>query len=117
MEKTDYSIDNVIGENLKKYVENKLFDCNFIGPTHEYYSGGRCHSRVLGVLIQSIQNIGYIADIERMVKFKRPYRPNGRKRNQNGFRPDIPVVDKHDNIVGIIEYETIDASEALLCKK
>lgn len=117
MEKTDTRIDNIIRACLKGHVINGLFNRNFIGPDHEYYSGGRCHSRVLGMLVQSIQNMGYITDIERRVKFEEPYCPPGKKRNQWGFRPDITVVDECDSIVGIIEYETIDATEELFCKK
>ncbi|MBM3236881.1 hypothetical protein FJZ31_11375 [Candidatus Poribacteria bacterium] len=118
MEKTDNRIDDVIRVCLERHVIDGLFNDKFIGPDLEYYSGGRCHSRVLGMLVQSIQNMGYITDIERRVKFAKPYRPSEKKRNQEGFRPDITVVDKHDDsIVGIIEYETIDATEALFDKK
>jgi len=117
MEKTDNRIDNVIRGCFRSHVINGLFNRNFIGPDHEYYSGERCHSRVLGIIVQSIQSMGYMTDIERMVRFQDPYRPSGRKRNQWGFRPDITVVDKDDRIVGIVEYETIDATEDLFYKK
>lgn len=108
---TDNRIDEVIRECFKRHVKNGLFDRNFIEGKYEYYSGGRCHSRVLGILVQSIQSMGYITDVERRIKFEEPYRPPRKIRNQWGFRPDITVVDTDDNIVGIIEYETIDATK------
>lgn len=117
METADDTMDNVIGKYFKKYVKDELFNRNYIGPDHEYYSGGRCHSRVLGILVQSIQSMGYITDIQRTIRFSKPYRPPGKERKQNGFKPDITVVDNHNNIVGIIEYETIDAAEEHLYQK
>jgi len=90
---------------------------DFIGSKKEYYSGGRCHSRVLGILVQSFQSMGFITDIERRVKFSKPYKPPQHKRKQFGFKPDITVVNEYDEIIGIIEYETIDGSNEHLLRK
>ena len=116
-ETTKDDIINTINTVFVKYVKKGLFGSDFIGSDKEYYSAGRCHSRVLGILVGAIQSIGYIADIERSIKFDKPYKPQGRKRAMHQFRPDIAVVNNNDNIVGIIEYETIDASEEHLNQK
>ena len=117
MEKTIEKIVEEIIRIFKEYVDKGLFNVNFIGPQREYYSGGRCHSRVLGILAKTFQSIGYIVDIERSIKFNDPYKPPGRKRAMHQYRPDITIINEHDRIVGIVEYETIDASEEHLFQK
>jgi len=117
MEKRENKIINAIRRCFRDYVERGLFNSNFIGDKLEYYSGGRCHSRVLGMLVQSFHEMDYITDIERKVKFEKPYKPPQKRQNQNAFTPDITVVNNQDEIVGIIEYETIDASRDHLYQK
>lgn len=104
-----------ITKGFRTYVQQGLFNCDFIGPESEYYSGGRCHSRVLGLLTQCLQQLDYHVDIERSVYFHTP-KIKG-KRRMNKFRPDITVVDGKDRIVGIVEYETIDATKEHLFEK
>lgn len=109
------SLPSRITDCLKEYIKRDLFNCDFIGSDKEYYK--RCHSRVFGILVQSILAEGFITDIERSVQFKEPYKPPERKRSQRQFTPDIVVVDGQDNIVGIVEYESIDAEEEHIYKK
>ena len=116
MNKTDEIVNKII-ECFKEYVNKKLFNQNFIGSYGEYYSGGRCHSRVLGILIKAFQEMQYTVDVERSIKFKEPYKHPERKRAMHQYRPDITIVNKHDEIVGIVEYETIDATEKHLFTK
>jgi len=110
-------IINSIVTTFEKYVKKGLFNPDFIGPNREYYSGGRCHSRVLGILLEAIQSLGYITDIERSIKFERSYKSHNNKRAIHQFKPDITFVNNRDEIVGLIEYETIDASEDHLYQK
>jgi len=70
----------------------------------------------LGILVEAIQSLGYIADIERKIKLAKPCKGKG-KGTMRQFKPDITVVNKKDKIVGIIEYETIDASGPHLFRK
>ena len=107
-------IDSIIN-TFNGYVKKNLFTEDFIGP--KYYSSGRSHSRVLGILIQSFHKLGYIVDVERSIKFDGPYKPKNRKRAMYQYRPDITIVDKKDAIVGIAEYESIDATDKHLFKK
>ena len=107
-------VDSIIN-TFNGYVKKNLFTEDFIGP--KYYSSGRSHSRVLGILIQSFHELGYIVDVERSIKFDRPYKSNGRKRAMYQYRPDITIVDDKDAIVGIVEYESIDATDEHLFKK
>jgi len=101
MEKTDNMINKIIG-CFKEYVKKRLFNQDFIGPDNKYYSGGRCHSRVLGMLIEALQSMGYITDVERSIKFKEAYKPPGKRRAMNQYRPDITVVNNNDKIIGIV---------------
>jgi hypothetical protein len=110
-------IVETIKEYLIKYVKENLLSVDFVGADKQYYSGGRCHSRVLGLLVQSFQALGYITDIERRISFKDTYKLSDKARGQNSFRPDITICDKNDKIVGIVEYETIDATKEHLEKK
>jgi len=104
-------------DDFTDHVRNGLFSIEFIGSERAYYSGGRCHSRVLGLLVQRLQRLGYCVDIERSVTFHIPKLKGTKKRKMNMFRPDITVVDASDRIVGIVEYETIDATEEHFLKK
>ena len=66
-----------------------------------------------GIIVKSVHENELIADIERTIKFK-----DGMKyKNRSTFRPDVTVVNKKDEIIGIIEYETIDASTEHIEKK
>ncbi|MBE0428007.1 MAG: hypothetical protein IBX72_15375 [Nitrospirae bacterium] len=104
-----------ITESFKEYIQKGLFSRDFIGPDQEYYAGGRCHSRVLGLIIQCLLRLGFYVDVERSIYFHTP-KING-KRRMNKFRPDITAVDPADHIIGIIEYETIDATREHLLHK
>lgn len=104
-----------IVKDLKLAVSSGMFSADFIGPEYEYYSGGRCHSRVLGILVKAIHSLDYYVDIERSISFQTPKNKGTRKMTR--FRPDIAVVDSSDRIIGIVEYESIDATEDHLMKK
>jgi len=110
-------IERTIYKLFRTYIEEGLLTVDFISSKQEYYSGARCHSRILGILIKAFHSLGYIVDVERKVKFHIPFKQNGKSRNMNVFQPDITVVNKNDKIVGIVEYETIDAPEEHLYKK
>ena len=116
MNDADQIVKKII-EVFKSYVKRGLFKIEFISGKREYYAGGRCHSRVLGMLINAFQEMQYTTDVERAVEFKLPYKPRGRERTMHQYRPDITIVDDQDRIVGIVEYETIDATEEHLHKK
>jgi hypothetical protein len=104
-----------INERFAAYVQKGLFSVDFIGPKRAYYSAGRCHSRVIGLLVGELQRLGYTVDIERAIFFSVPKKKGTRKMRQ--FRPDITVVDDADNIVGLVEFETIDATKEHLLEK
>lgn len=104
-----------IVKDLKLAVSSGMFSADFIGPGYEYYSGGRCHSRVLGIIVKALHRLDYYVDIERAISFQTPKKKGTRKITR--FRPDITVVDSTDRIIGIIEYESIDATEEHLMKK
>lgn len=108
-----------IKKTIASYEAKGLFSVDFISGNPEYYSGGRCHSRVVGIIVEAIHNLGYVADIERSIKFHKPFIQisNGKERKMNQFRPDITAVNKKDEVIGIIEYETIDGAEEHLMKK
>ena len=108
-----------IKKTFAKYESKGLFSVEFISGSPEYYSGGRCHSRVIGMIVEALHNLGYITDIERSIKFHKPFiqTNKGKERKMYQFRPDITVVNEKDNVVGIIEYETIDGAEEHLMKK
>ena len=108
-----------IKKTIASYEAKGLFSVDFISGSPEYYSGGRCHSRVVGMIVEALHNLGYVADIERSIKFHKPLVQisNGKERRMNQFRPDITAANKKDEVVGIIEYETIDGAEEHLMKK
>ena len=116
MKNTERLVGKII-ECFEIYVKKGLFNEDFIGPDKKYYSGRRCHSRVLGILIKAFQSEGYITDVERSIRFKERYKPPERKRAMHQYRPDITIVNENDEIVGIVEYETIDAEEEHLFRK
>jgi hypothetical protein len=72
MQGSSDEIIKAIIEGFKEYVQEGLFNTDFIGSDSAYYSGGRCHSRVLGILVQSMQRLGYFVDIERSINFHAP---------------------------------------------
>ena len=108
-----------IKKTIASYETEGLFGTEFISGAPEYYSSGRCHSRVIGMIVEALHNLGYVADIERSIRFHSPFiqTSNGKERKMNQFRPDITVVNKKDEVIGIIEYETIDGAEEHLMKK
>ena len=117
-------IPKIIISTFKKYVKEELFDYDFISTKKEYAACSRCHSRVIGILIEAFRKLDYYTDVERSIRFKEKIdnpndetTKNKEKRSMMQFTPDITLANGEDEVVGFCEYETIYTREAKLLWK
>ncbi len=82
-------------ENLREYIKRGCFSRDYI-TTEEYTNGSKCHARVLGLLVKTGLDLGFVVDVERKLHYDL---------NKYPAQPDLIYVDEIKDRV-IIEYES-----------